>query len=255
MKKLTLISVFLLLISTSLFAQNQLIDTAKEILKAYKTKDVALLKKHASGVLKYAITESYFDDDNVRENLKAVENWDGKIRGIGYKSGKMMGKEIKMAYVYFADVPNTDSIYEILLSNYNNQDWVMFGLGLDREKKSEFEKLNVTALSDTTSETAKTGKEFSIEMANGNTLNNITPEKITQCFNSLNDENFYIILNHNKDFLQAAYSDKGYTVEYKENGVQYSANDLLSKENAIALFNKYLNMDKNWNKDIKWEKQ
>ncbi|RLD47911.1 MAG: hypothetical protein DRI94_13305 [Bacteroidetes bacterium] len=255
MKKITLISAIALMISTNLFAQNQVENVAKEILKAYKTKDVELLKKHASGILKLTISKSYFEDDNIRKDLKAVESWDGKIKGIGYKTGSIAGKQIKTASVYFADIPNSDDIYEVLLSNYDNQGWVMFGEGLATEKKADFEKLSKTVSSDTIPETTKVNKEFSVETANGDTFNNITSKKITECFNKLDDDNFFIILNHKDNFLQAAYSDKGYTVEYKENGIQYTAKDLLSKEKTINLFIKYFNTDKNWNKDTEWEKQ
>ncbi len=255
MKKVTLILAVAIMISTNLFAQNQAEDVAKEILMAYKTKDVELLKKHASGVLKFTISKSYFEDDNIRKDIKAVENWDGEIKGIGYKTGSIAGKQINTASVYFADVPNSDNIYEVLLSNYDNQGWVMFGEGLGTEKKADFEKLSKTVSSDTISKTTKVNKDFSVETANGNTFKNVTSEKITECINKLDDDNFFIILNHKENFLQAAYSDKGYTVEYKENGIQYTANDLLSKEKTINLFIKYFNADKNWNKDTEWEKQ
>ena len=255
MKKLTLILAVALMLSTSLLAQNQVENTAKEVLKAYKDKNPELLKKHASGVLKYAISDSYFEDENLQKDVKAAENWDGEIRGIGYVVNNIAGKKIIMASVYFADIPNSDSIYEVLLSNYENQGWVMFGAGLMADKKENFDILSKTISSGTVPQTENVHKDFSIEMANGDTFDKVTPEKITQCFDKLDDDNFFIILNHKEDFLQAAYSDEGYTVEYKENGVQYSATDLLSKEKTMDLFNKYFNLDKDWNKDTQWEKQ
>ena len=255
MKKLTLILAVTLMISTGLVAQNDVENTAKEILKAYKTKDTELLKKNASGVLKYAISDSYFEDENLQRDIKAAENWDGEIRGIGYVVNNIAGKKIIMASVYFADIPNSDSIYEVLLSNYENQGWVMFGAGLGADKKENFESLNKTLSSGTAPKAAKTYEGFSVEMANGDTFDEVSPEKIKQFFDKLDDDNFFIILNHKDDFLQAAYSDGSYMVEYKDNGVQYSAADVLSKEKTIELFNKYLDTDKDWNKDIQWEKQ
>lgn len=108
-------------------------------------------------------------------------------------------------------------------------------------------------LEDMQSQTAQ--EEFAIEMANGNTFDKVNFEKITECFNNMDDDNFFIILSDKDDFLKAAYSEKGYNVEYKENGTQYSSDELITKDKALKLFSKYLNSDKDWNKDIKWEKQ
>ena len=70
----------------------------------------------------------------------------------------------------------------------------------------------------------------------------------------MDDDNFFIILKHNEDFMQLAYSDKGFTVQYKENGVQYEAKKLVSKEKAITLIKEYFNIEGEWKNEVEWVK-
>ena len=100
---------------------------AKEVLKAYKTKDVELLKKNASGMLIHAISKSYFEDKGIQDDLKVVENWDGNIKEVRYATDKMMGKKITMAMVHYADAPDKDKIYAVILSTMDNEKWVFIG--------------------------------------------------------------------------------------------------------------------------------
>ena len=149
MKKVTLIfAAIAFMFSTNIFAQEntsqEVEKIAREVLKAYKTQDVELLKKHASGILKQSISESYFKDKGVKEYIKVINNWDGKIRGIGYETEHFGTTTIQMATVYFADVPKSDNIYVVMLSKRNSSDWVMFAKGVDQEKKEEFDSLKKT---------------------------------------------------------------------------------------------------------------
>ena len=262
MKKVTVILAMLtLMISTNLFAQNnenkEVERIAREILEAYKTKNPELLKKNVSGILKSTITKDYFNTKSLQDDIKAAENWDGKIRAIGYKTVNLFGKKIQSADVYFADVEGTNKIYVVLLSKMGDNPWVAVGSGIGKEKKSEFEELSKTKLSEEEEEETNSKKNYSVEMANGDTFSKVTFEKIKECFNKMDDDNFFIILNgeDENEFLQAAYSDKGYSVEYKANGVQYEAKEVLQKEVALNLFKNYLNEDENWNKSVEWEKQ
>jgi len=198
--------------------------------------------------------DEYFNNKDIQDDLKAIESWDGKIRGIGYETKNIMGKKITMADVYYSDAKDTSEIYDVLLSSFDNKKWVFVGTGIGKEKREEFNKLSKTLSSNDTEQKVGTRKAYSIEMANGETFNNVSQEKLLSCFSKLNDDNFYIILNRGKDFLQAAYSEKGYTVEYKENGVQYTAKNLLSKEKTVQLFKDYYQGKANWEKGTVWEK-
>lgn len=96
---------------------------------------------------------------------------------------------------------------------------------------------------------------YSIEMANGETIDNITIDILAKSFSSIDEDNNYIIVDHGDNFLQAAYSDGKYDVEYKVNNMQYEAKKLLSKDSTLTLFTKYLNEDEDWNKAVVWELQ
>ncbi len=257
MKKLGLIlTMVALMFSSNIFAQAntqaQVESVAKDVLQAYKTQDVELLKKHASGILKYSITDSYFKDKEIQEYIGVIKNWDGQIRGIGYEEQNMGPVPILMATVYFADDPNSNDIYEVLLSNANGKGWIMFGSGLAKEGKSKFDKLSKTVPGE---KKATPNRQISIEMANGDTFDNSTAQAAISNFEKLDDDNFFIILKKDNDFMQFAYSDKNsYQAEYKENGIQYEAKTPVTKEQAITLIKDYYNTDDKWKTDVEWEK-
>ncbi len=257
MKKIFLIVALLLILSVSAFAQVE--NAARDVLTAYKNRDVELLKKHASAILKMAISEDYFKDEALKKDLKAVDNWDGKIREVRYETKNMMGANVVMATVYFADVPGKDEINAVLLSNFNNTGWTIFGNGISSMAKEEFNQLSKVISAANAPAEKKSQKQsrraFSIEMASGDTFDNVFEERFEELFNGLNDDNFYIILNDGDNYLQAAYSDKGYTVEYQDKEGHFTAHELLSKDETLSLFKKYYQDKENWKEKIVWDKE
>jgi len=91
-------------------------------------------------------------------------------------------------------------------------------------------------------------------MASGDTFDNVSEERFEEMFNELNDDNFYIILNDGNNYLQAAFSDKGYTVEYQDEKGHFTAHDILSKDKTISLFRKYYQEGQSWREGITWDK-
>lgn len=238
-----------LIIFTSNYLNAQVEKVAKEVLEAYKTKNVDLLKKNASGILKFAISESYFNDASVHKDTKPVNTWDGNIKEIRYNSAVIMGNTVYVSYVYFSDnVENANKINVVILSSTNKQKWVMMGSGIGVEDKDVFEKMDLE-ISDNKK---KENHIFSTEMADGSIIKNVTEQKIIDCVNKLNDDNFFFILNKDDVFMQAAYSDKGYDVQYKENGKMFEADKVLSKEKAISIFKKYFIGDDSWKTEAEW---
>ena len=160
MKKATLIlAVIALMFSTNIFAQEntstKVEKITREVLKAYKTQDVELLKKNASGIIKMSISKSYFEDKDVKEYIRVINDWDGKIRGIGYETQHIGPMTIYMATVYFADAPK-DYIYVVTLSRTDKgKQWVMFAKGLDKIKKEEFNSLDKSLSLNTTNTNTK----------------------------------------------------------------------------------------------------
>ncbi len=260
MKKLVIISTLIFVSTITAFSQVE--NVAKEVLNAYKNKDVELLKKNASGILKYVITEGYFEDKGVKEDAKAVAEWDGTIKEVRYEVGNIMGRKAVLATAYYADA-GPDQIHAVLLSSLDNgKNWVFVGSGLGTLKKAEFEQLSKTIpvdgaekkSSDGAKKEVKKVSNFSVELANGDTFDKVSEEKMVECINSLNDDNFFIILNDKDDFIQAAFSDGNFVAEYKENGQQFAAEKMLTKEETIQLFKDYYQGKDNWKKEIVWKK-
>ena len=128
MKRLVIISTLIFIATITAFSQAE--NVAKEVLNAYKNKDVELLKKNASGILKMAITKAYFDDKSIQEDARTVDRWDGTIKEVRYASDNIMGRKTVMATAYYAG-GGKDQIYAVLLSSMDNgKNWVMVGSGL-----------------------------------------------------------------------------------------------------------------------------
>ena len=258
MKKITILStIVVLMMAMNLFAGlPKAEDIAKEVLKAYKTKDVELLKKNASGMLINAISKSYFEDKGIQDDLKIVESWDGKIKEVRYATDKMMGKKITMAMAHYADASDAEKINVVLLSTMDNEKWVFFGSGLSEEKKKDFEKMSKT-IADADKKAAakkKSNKVFDLEMFSGDSFKKVSQEKVIECFNTLNDDNFFVGLSSKDDWIQVAYSAKGYSFEGSEGGIHFASKDLLSKKKAIKFLNDYYIGNADWEKEAQWDK-
>ncbi|HHU96371.1 MAG: hypothetical protein QM293_04185 [Bacteroidota bacterium] len=259
MKKLKKFKLPVVIIIFSLFslvgcsqAENAATDVAKEILYAYKNKDVELLKKNASGIIKQTISPSYFEDKSVQDDTKAVDEWDGTIKEVRYDTGNIMGNKVVFATAYYADA-GPDQIYAVVLSSLDNgKNWVFMGNGLGKLTKEEFKQLSKTIPVEGAKKESKTVTTFSAELANGDTFDNISEEKMVECINSLDDDNFFIILKNKEDFIQAAFSDGDFVVQYKEDGKQFSAEKVLTKEETIQLFKDYYQGKDNWKTEIVW---
>ncbi len=252
MKKLFLLSIILFAFNISIFSQIE--NVAKEILTAYKNKDAELLKKNASGMLLMAISPAYFTDPSLKEDIQSVENWNGEIKEIRYQVNDMMGKKIYMATAHYADIPGKADIYAVLLSSTDGKKWIMFASGLGKLSKTEFDEMSKEIPVSVAKTENKPSKIYSIEMANGDAFDKVSMEKMVECFSKLNDDNFFITMTCNDDFIQASYSDKGFAAEYSEKGVRFVATEVLSKEQTIALFKKYFQNTEDWKTGINWKK-
>jgi hypothetical protein len=272
MKKLVCISAFILFSTIAAFSQVE--NVAKEVLNAYKNKDVELLKKNAPGILKPAISESYFEDEIGQEIEKRIAGWDGTIKEVRYEIEDLVIQKMVSATAYYADA-GPDQIYTVNLSSLDNgKSWVFIGTGLGSLKKEEFERLSKTmsveedkkesrtagnflaklAGGDSSNKTSEpeTAGNFSAELANGDIYDKISEAKMVECINSLDDDNFFITLSNEEDFIQAAFSDGDFIVEYKENGKQFSAEKVLTKDETIQLFKDYYQGKDNWKNEIVW---
>lgn len=259
MKKLSVISIIFLSFSIAAFAQVE--NVAKEVLKAYQSRDVELLKKNASGMMKMAITEGFFEDKSIQEDLAVIDNWDGKIIETRYDAGDMMGKKVYIASTYFSDVPDKESeVYLVILSSMDKTNWVMFGVGVVSEKKEEYVKMSLTipeeketapVVEEATSYTSSP-RNVSSEMYDGDSYTNATNKEITKSFNTLSNNNFFISLTHKDDYIQVAFSDKGYAVDYKNIKGHFEANEYTEKDKALQILLDYKAGNDSWKKDFTW---
>lgn len=258
MKNIMILAILMFLFS----ANAQVEKIALEVLKAYKDQDVELLKKYASGIMKPAINKSYFEDENIKKDLEVLASWDGKIKEIRYNSDDIMGNFIVVASAYYSD-RSENEINIVVLSIMDGKNWVFLGSGLETVPKADFMKLATTIPKSqekgdekTRSEkTASSKGKMDIELASGDQFKNVNESKLVESFNSMDDDNFFMILSNGDDFVQAAYSDGNYVVEYSVGGVQYEANKVLQKETSLNVFKKYLLGESDWLEGVEWVKK
>ncbi|MFO7829975.1 MAG: hypothetical protein R6V23_15230, partial [Bacteroidales bacterium] len=217
---LQLVFVFLISINQG-FAQGDAETIAKEVIKAYKNKDADLLKKHASGMMMYVINDGFFDSDDGKPLVEIAQQWDGEIKEIRYEKGDVMGNEVLLASAYFSDNPN-GNLNVVILSSLDKADWKAFALGISDISRDEFEQgatsIEATSAKDAPEEPeAKSSTKragFSIEMANGDIFESPTDEQIKTSLKSLDDDNFFMILNGKDGFIQTSTSEKGFIVQF-----------------------------------------
>jgi len=254
MKKLSvLLAVFLVSASLQLVvAQSAEQKAAIDIIKAYKNKDAALLKNYVTGFIAMAITDDFFDSDDGKPAVEMATKWDGKIREIRYETGDLMGKPVILASVYFGDSDTEGVINVVTLSSMDKSTWKAFALGISTISKAEFEKMP-TSLETSNAEAKTNPADYSIEMANGDTYNNVSAEKIKELLGTLDDDNFFIILNSKNGFLQASTSEQGFIVQYSEDKdeILYEAEDYFTMDKAIDIFVTYFEGG-DWKSQAKW---
>ena len=226
----------------------------RETLRAYQTQDAQLLKSHVVGIFKTLITEDYFEKSDVQKHMDSIKSWDGTIKEIRYQSGDFAGLPMTTALAYYADrAGDPDKICAVALSSKDQKDWVLVGDGLVMESREEFDKFSPDITSATVAPQAVSTQNFSVEMANGETFDDVNEEKLKEAVARLDDENFFMILTSDDNFIQAAYSDQGYDLQYKEGQTQYVARDYLTEEKAVEAFISYFQGDGTWKNFTPWD--
>ncbi len=245
----------MMLSANQVLAQGNVEQAATDVINAYKNKDVVLLKKYATGMMVYVINDSFFESDDAKPLVEIAEKWDGTIREIRYSKGDMMGKTILLASVYFSDNDN-GNLNTVLLSSYENSEWKAFVYGISDIPRSEFEQgskeLSGAGSTEETKSVESDRSAFSIEMANGDTYEKPSTEKLKELLKSLNDDNFFLILNCKEGFLQTTTSEKGYIVQYSDDNGMFEAEDYFTFEMLVDIFVAYIDNDNAWKSKAKW---
>lgn len=258
-KRLIAVFVAVFMLSTyMLHAQGDAKSIAKEVIKAYKTEDVALLKKHVTGMMLYVINDDFFASDDGKPLVEIAKKWDGNIKDIRYSEGDIMGKTILLSSVYFSDNPN-GNLNVVTLSSFEKSDWKAFAFGIGEISKEEFEQGSKEIPGEGNYENVKKAEksvanrsEFSIEMANGENFEGPDNDQLIKALKSLDDDNFFLTLSSDEGFIQTTTSEKGYIVQYSNGHQMYEAEEYFEMEKVIEIFTAYIEKG-NWKeKGGKW---
>lgn len=254
MKKLTTIIciAFTLLVFSNAIAQGDAELASKEIIKAYKTQDLKLLKKYITGIMIYTIDDKYFESKDGKPLVDIAKSWNGDIKEIRYAMGDIMGKKVLLASAYFSDNPN-GNLNVVILSSYEKSDWKAFLYGISEATQDEFNEGSLEIPTEkSVKEQAKIDySDFSIEMASGDTYDKVSTDKLAELLKSLNDDNFFLILNSKTGFMQASTSEKGYIIQYSNGDEMFEAESYFNLEETCDIFKLYLDGG-NWKEKAKW---
>ncbi|MFP4557818.1 MAG: hypothetical protein ACLFNU_13195 [Bacteroidales bacterium] len=221
---------------------------ARDVIKAYKNKDLSLLEKHATAVLKYALNDAYFESSDAKPLVKIAKTWDGDIKEIRYNRVNMMGTSALLAFAYFGDNAN-GNLNVATLTSLNGSEWKAFSLGLSDISRDEFLEGSLEVPDDKPRDKTKTSKPkmeeaaykgFSVEMANGEDYDNPTLEKLKKSLKTLDEENFFLTLSGKDGFIQTSVSEKGYIVQYSEGSSMFEAESYFILDKVIEIFEMYL---------------
>jgi hypothetical protein len=234
-------------------AQGDASAISKEILKAYKTKNDVLLKKYSTGLIVYAINDDFFETKDGKPLVEVASKWNGEIKEIRYSEGDIMGKIVLLASVYFSNNIN-GNLNVVILTSYEKSDWKSFVYGITEATKEEFEEGSLeipTSNPDKENKVSIDHSEFSIEMANGDKYENPTTDKLLELLKTLNDDNFFLILNSSAGYLQTSTSEKGYIVQYSDDTGMFEAEAYFTMKMVIDIFKAYIDGSK-WKENAKW---
>ena len=91
------------------------------------------VKKYAPPITLNAISSKYFEDKVCKNEIKALQNWDGKIREIRYSANPFA----IMATVYYDEAVKKGELVIFYFSKAG-KNWKQFGSGFDDMKKPIF---------------------------------------------------------------------------------------------------------------------
>ena len=104
-------------------------------------------------------------------------------------------------------------------------------------------------------EMKKSMNTYHMEMANGESVSDVNKGDLRNALSELNEDNNYISLRKGGTFVQAAVTEDGYLMEYRDESGYYEseAQDLSESTVKVVMYG-FLDGDKGWKKEIDWEK-
>jgi hypothetical protein len=104
-------------------------------------------------------------------------------------------------------------------------------------------------------EMQKSMNAYHLEMANGEEMSDVDKSDLRKAFKDLDEENNYISLRKGTTFVQAAVTDDGFLMEYRDNkGYFRSDNANISEKEVKDVMYGFLEGKKDWKDEIDWKK-
>ena len=137
--------------------------------------------------------------------------------------------------------------YSTMLNDANNEELTEMAKNMAKQMGGEEAEEAVAE--------AMEGQEgFRLETVSGEVIEAPSLTQLMQSLAEVDSDDEFCILSKGDDFIQAAYSEKGMIVQYKDDTGQYEAAELLMKPVAVMIFTTYMKGDDSWKEAAKWEK-
>ena len=113
-------------------------ETAQQVLLAYRTKNVDLLKKHASSIMSMTLDENAMERPNFEKELNS---WDGSIKEMRYDSDEITFQKYYYAHAHFyTNKKNPDIVYVVGIQSTDKVNWVITVNPLRKLTRAKFEE-------------------------------------------------------------------------------------------------------------------
>jgi hypothetical protein len=239
-------------------------EVGREILTAYKNRDIEGVKRHMPPVLSMTVDKKFFKDKAIKSEVIGLRRWDGKVREVRY----FVTKAGVTASVYYDEDADPSRIRTFNL-NKSGKTWKQ-ALGsflvIEKDKFSAYGEKEPSAKAAARKAPAapsapaivqgapqdSPNRGYMIEMADGTAMKDPTIAQLQKAFESLGEENFFITLNAPDGFITASRSGGAYDVEYKDEQGQFAAIDEMSAEQSLDLFSAYMKREKTWKSKARW---
>lgn len=238
-------------------------EVGREILTAYKNRDLEGVKRHLPQVLAMTVDKKFFRDKAIRAEVIGLRRWDGKIREVRYSPAKT-GVTASVYYDEDAD-PSKIRIFNLVKTGRTWKQAMGSFLVIEKDKFMSYEEKEPSLKAAAAARKAKATpavvqgepqdsphKGYMIEMADGTVVKDPTVAQLRQAFDVLGEENFFITLNAPDGFMTAARSGGSYDVEYKDGQGQFAAINEMSAEESFELFTSYMKRERNWRSKSDW---
>lgn len=254
-----LLAVFSALLLSSAANAQDASKVARELISAYQNKDAAGVKKHMSPMLAATVDKKYFEDGEIMRDVKALRNWDGKIREVRYFASKFG----VMAAVRYDESPDPSKVKLFSLIK-SGKTWKHGMQGFYVLEKDKFRAYGLKEPSGKdvpapAKAAAAAGdnsplKGYSIEMADGTKAEAPSVNQLKKMLAKLDDDNFFLTLTSpDGGFMQGGYSEAGLDLQYRDSSGHFTSEAVVSPESGAEIFAAYLKGEPGWKAKCKWK--